>query len=305
MKTLFAILIILVSSFLCLAQSDTRQEPNWQPFAPDREEFSAEIPVTLKAAATLTRSANRNYRGQINGTYFFIFSDRRSAPGATKIALAFAHSAQPGTSEQFGNMPSEKFEFADDEGFFHRLFTFKTNTRIYVLQTVSSQKDDPLSERFFAKLQIGKILPADPSIQQTDSSAAVETAAITKPSQQTGNGSGSGTGSGSGPGSGGGIGNGNPQPEVRPATASMVIFAKPRPSYTDLARFYGITGAVRTRVTFLQNGTIGSVEPITKLPFGLTKSAVAAAKSIQFSPAMRDGKPVNTTKLVEYQFSIY
>lgn len=305
MKPLFATLIVLVTCVLCLAQPDTQKEPNWQPFAPDKEEFATEVPTVLNPRIAV-RGITRSYRGRLNNTWFFAFSDFIANPSSTKIALNFARKYQKaGDQETFGNMPSEKFEFADDEGFYHRLFTFKTNTRIYVLQTVSTEKDDPLAERFFAKLQIGKILPADPSIQQADSSADVETAAVAKPSQQTGNGSRSGEGSGIGSGSGSGIGNGNPQPEPRPATASLVIFAKPRPSYTDWARFYGITGAVRTRVTFLQNGTIGSVEPITKLPFGLTKSAINAAKSIHFSPAVHDGKPVNVTKLVEYQFSIY
>jgi len=296
MKTLFAGLIVLVTCVLCFAQSDTQKEPDWQPFAPDREEFSTEVPVQLRAAVTLTPSANRNYKGRLNGTYFFIFSDRIAAPGATKIGLAFGHAAQPGTSEMFGDMPSEKFEFADDEGFFHRLFTFKTKTRIYVLQTVSSEKDDPLAERFFAKLQIGKIQPADGETQP------IEPAAVGVPAQPSGGGIAAGKGSGIGSGQPSQVTNQQPQTTL---TSPLNILSKPRPLYTDLARFYGIQGTVRTKVVFLHDGTIGTVTPVTKLPFGLTKSAISAAKSIQFSPAVHDGKTIDITKQVEYSFSIY
>jgi len=296
MKTLCAGLIVLFASLVCLAQSDTRQEPNWQPFAPDKEEFSTEVPTVLSPRIAV-RGITRSYRGRLNNTWFFAFSDIIASPSSTKIALNFVRATQPtGTQEKFGDMPSEKFEFADDEGFYHRLFTFKTNTRIYVLQTVSSEMDDPLAERFFAKLQIGKIQPADPSIPQNAVSEPPKINFESRLEQLL---------SGRGSGSGGGIGTGSDQPEVRPTTAPLLILVKPRPRYTDLARFYGIIGAVRTKVTFSQNGTISSVQPITRLPFGLTKSALNAAKSIQFSPALREGKAVDTTKLVEFQFNIY
>ena len=295
MKTLFAILLISVTSLLCFAQSDSPKEPNWQTFAPEKEEFMTEAPVQLKQQMVgSVPSASRNYKGRLNGTYFFIFSDRIAAPGATKIALNFARISQPvGTREQFGDMPSEKFEFSDEDGFYHRLFTFKTNARIYVFQTVSPQKDDPLAERFFAKLQIGKIQSLD-GMQTSSESEDNETLS---------------------PDNGRGFAGDKRSevlsdatqkaPNVRAQTSPLQLESKPIPLYTDLARFYDITGIVRLRITFSSDGTIGSVVPLIKLPFGLTKKAVDAAKKIRFQPPIRDGQPYTVTKLVEYSFNIY
>jgi hypothetical protein len=293
MKTLFAAFFISVAAALCLAQSDAQKEPNWQSFAPDKEEFTTEVPTVLIPQIGV-RGLTRSYRGKLNGTWFFIFSDAVSSQSSTKIALDFARATQPvGTPETFGNMPSEKFEFADDEGFYHCLFTFKTKTRIYVLQTVSSEKDDPLAERFFAKLQIGRIQPLD-AMQTSSESENNETLSPDKrwgfagdkrsemlpdAPQKT--------------------------PNLRAQTSPLQLESKPIPLYTDLARFYDVTGTVRLRITFSSDGTIGSVVPLIKLPFGLTKKAVDAAKKIRFQSPIRDGQPYTVTKLVEYSFNIY
>lgn len=293
MKTLLAILIILIVSLFCFAQSDSPKEPNWQPFAPDKEEFVTEVPIVLNPRIGV-RGLTRSYRGKLNGTWFFIFSDAISSQSSTKIALNFARTTQPvGATETFGDMPSEKFEFGDVEGFYHRLFRFWTKTRIYVLQTVSSEKDDPLAERFFAKLQIGKIQPLD-AIPTSSESENNETL-----SSDNGWGFAGDKRSEMLPDA--------PQktPNLRARTSPLQLESKPIPLYTDLARFYDITGTVRLRITFSSDGTIGSVIPLIKLPFGLTKKAVDAAKKIRFQPPIRDGQPYTVTKLVEYSFNIY
>ncbi|MGI8789102.1 MAG: energy transducer TonB [Pyrinomonadaceae bacterium] len=118
---------------------------------------------------------------------------------------------------------------------------------------------------------------------------------------------GQGVGSGSGNGIGSGSGNTNQAKPPTPTnqTSALKILSKPRANYTDLARFYQITGTVPLRVTFLASGEIGSVEAIRKLPFGLTANAIAAARAIRFEPAMQDGNAYNVTKIVEYSFTIY
>lgn len=79
----------------------------------------------------------------------------------------------------------------------------------------------------------------------------------------------------------------------------------PKPKYTDFARTYGIEGNVKIRTTFLKDGTIGSVIPVSKLPFGLTKSAIETAKQIRFEPQTINGKPVQISKVVVFGFVIY
>ncbi|HBR58684.1 MAG TPA: hypothetical protein DEA22_14645 [Blastocatellia bacterium] len=59
------------------------------------------------------------------------------------------------------------------------------------------------------------------------------------------------------------------------------------------------------RVTLLASGQIGSITPVTRLPYGLTEQAIAAARQIRFEPKMVNGVPISTTVTMEYSFTIY
>lgn len=127
---------------------------------------------------------------------------------------------------------------------------------------------------------------------------------------------GTGTGGGQGGGMGTGQGSGRdskvviPQRE-KPATnpddkvIPLKILSKPRPAYTELARTEGAQGEVVLRVTFLANGTIGAISPVKGLPFGLTESAIATARTIRFEPQTRNGVPEAVTRSVTFTFDIY
>lgn len=123
----------------------------------------------------------------------------------------------------------------------------------------------------------------------------------------TGSGYGSGIGSGNGGGTGAGDGDGGPPPPVVPrgVTSPFKILSKPRPGYTDAARQNNIQGTVILRVTFMANGSIGSISAIKGLPNGLTEQAIAAARRINFEPQKSNGIGQTVTKQVEYTFSIY
>ena len=138
--------------------------------------------------------------------------------------------------------------------------------------------------------------------------------------QGSGNGLGQGSGNGSGSGGGNGNGNGNgtgdgnsvagtppPPPPARPVgvTEKIKFISKPKASYTDQARTNQIQGTVRLRVTFSASGQIGSISPVSGLPYGLTEQAIAAARQIRFEPAKRNGVAIPTTAVVEYNFNIY
>lgn len=123
----------------------------------------------------------------------------------------------------------------------------------------------------------------------------------------TGSGYGGGLGSGNGNGTGAGDGDGGPPPPPKPAgvTSPIKIISKPRPGYTDSARTANIQGTVILRVTFMANGSIGSISPVKGLPNGLTEQAIAAARRISFEPAKVNGMGQTVTKQIEYSFSIY
>lgn len=134
-------------------------------------------------------------------------------------------------------------------------------------------------------------------------------------SNGTGSGGGQGTGSGRGQGIGNGTGNGSgvnkEEPVLPPSTTNkngdspLKLLFKPKGEYNDKARQDQVQGTVRLRVTFLANGNIGAISPVQGLPDGLTAAAIEAAKRIRFQPAIKNGKPVTVTKMVEYTFTLY
>jgi protein TonB len=133
----------------------------------------------------------------------------------------------------------------------------------------------------------------------------------------TGQGSGSGTGAGSGTGSGYGDGNGNgngngtgggggePPAAVAKVTTPLKILFKPKATYTDEARTQNVQGNVTLKITLLANGSVGSITPVSRLPYGLTEQAIAAARQIKFEPKKVNGQPVAVTMTFQYGFNIY
>jgi TonB family protein len=140
-----------------------------------------------------------------------------------------------------------------------------------------------------------------------------------------GPGIGEGSGPGFGPGQGGNIGGGpkgpggggmggsqgsNPEDPNRVYPAPQVterarVLAKPEPQYTEDARRNQITGSVVLRVVFSRTGEVTNIRAINALPFGLTERAIAAARLIRFRPATKDGRPVNVSMQLEYNFNLY
>jgi protein TonB len=129
--------------------------------------------------------------------------------------------------------------------------------------------------------------------------------------QGSGIGSGSGSGVGTGNGAGTGAGSGLPKPPPPPkpvpvgVTETIKILSKPQPRYTDAARQNQVQGTVTVKVTFNANGSVGSIAPVSGLPYGLTEQAIAAARSIKFEPAKRNGVPYSVAKTIAYTFTIY
>ena len=84
----------------------------------------------------------------------------------------------------------------------------------------------------------------------------------------------------------------------------LKILEKPLPQLTQeqIKQNIFAQGTIALKVEFLATGKIGNISPITKLPYGLTENAVEAAKKIRFEPAIKDNKPINTSKIVLYTF---
>lgn len=85
----------------------------------------------------------------------------------------------------------------------------------------------------------------------------------------------------------------------------LTILRKPQAKYTDSGRQNSTQGKIRLKIIFKADGQIGDIIVLQKLSNGLTKEAINAARKIKFLPAEIDGKAVDSTKIVEYQFTIY
>jgi protein TonB len=99
----------------------------------------------------------------------------------------------------------------------------------------------------------------------------------------------------------------------RPAVAADdctedLVKAKPgafvQATYTDDARAAGIEGRVRVQITIDASGSITSATVVSGLGHGLDEATIAAAKRMNFSPATRCGKPVQSTFVVSMRFAL-
>ena len=61
-------------------------------------------------------------------------------------------------------------------------------------------------------------------------------------------------------------------------------------------------GEVRLRLVLAQDRTVKYIFPMKPLGGGLTEAAIAAAKKIQFEPAIRNGVPVSQFLTLSYEF---
>jgi TonB family protein len=146
----------------------------------------------------------------------------------------------------------------------------------------------------------------------------------------SGNGIGTGRGGGIGPGEGGGIGPGrggnigggdrndggggaggggggdyNRIFSGKEVNSKARVLSKPEPQYTEDARKNQITGTVVLRAVFTSGGQVTSIRAVSGLPYGLTERAIAAARQIRFTPAMKDGRAVSMYIQLEYNFNLY
>jgi TonB family protein len=88
-------------------------------------------------------------------------------------------------------------------------------------------------------------------------------------------------------------------------SAPVSIQSKPTPVYTSEARQLRVEGEVLLNVVFTAEGQIRILNVVRGLGHGLDESAQRAAQGVRFSPAMRDGRPVdaNVTLHIVFQLS--
>jgi TonB family protein len=83
------------------------------------------------------------------------------------------------------------------------------------------------------------------------------------------------------------------------------ILSKPIPDYTEEARKNNVQGVVELRVVLAASGEVSNIRVVQRLPFGLSERAVVAAKQLKFTPAMKDGRAVSQSQVLDYKFGLY
>ena len=152
-----------------------------------------------------------------------------------------------------------------------------------------------------------KSLPADPV-----ESAGLPEAPPRAPSRGTGDrgGVGSGSGQGVGEGAGGGLGTGTgggtgggvyqPGAGIDPPT----LIKEVRPIYTDDARRQRIDGDVVLEIVVRSDGSVGNIRVRRSLGGGLDQRAIDAVRQWRFTPARRQGAPVDVAVEVAVEFKL-
>lgn len=126
----------------------------------------------------------------------------------------------------------------------------------------------------------------------------------------TGSGAGSGQGAGNGPGSGAGIGpgagGGTGGGPYRPGSGITPprLLKEVKALYTEEARRRGITGDVLLEIVVTRDGSVDTVSVLRALGSGLEQRAIDAVRQWRFSPARRQGEPVDVIVQVAVEFSL-
>ena len=118
----------------------------------------------------------------------------------------------------------------------------------------------------------------------------------------TGTGLGSGDGPGIGPGSGGGTGGG----PYRPGSGIQAprLLKEVRADYTEDARQRGVSGEVVLEIVVRRDGSVGDIRILQGLAGGLNDRAILAVRQWKFSPAQRQGVPVDVIVEVAVEFKL-
>ncbi len=94
------------------------------------------------------------------------------------------------------------------------------------------------------------------------------------------------------------------QRQVHLALLPVSIREKPAPEYTSEARRLRVEGEVLLQVMFAATGEVRVLRVLRGLGHGLDEAAVRAAEKIRFSPAQRDGQPVDSTATLHVVFQL-
>ncbi len=300
--TFLYVSLLLFLSLTVSAQNEKVPKKNGQIFQPKGEEFTVMTPTSFESLVYDGDVKVRRFTASVDGRFLFISSDLSTEPFHFKtVQDLLKQTVYKSKKEKLNNFEVEKISFDYSDDFFHKMWIIKTEQRIYIFHTASEVEDDDIVEKFFKSIKIDRKLVNKNETTELTFREGVGTSGNDSHRNQK---SILGVALDTGISENSNISTSLPKP-IDSNNSPFQIRLKPKANYTDFARFFEIQGSVILRTTFLKTGEIGTVSAITKLPFGLTKNAVEAAKKIKFKPMVKNGINVSLTKNVQYTFTIY
>lgn len=288
MKFNLLLLLLLTFAFSVFAQtSPTAAQVRVMRLAPQNDKFAVLLPAARVSDISnpFNKSGAHGFTTFADDIYFHVFTDTTDDREQSKKVREFIkYSKSTPAKFEVSKWESEEYRFTDDDGFYYRIVFVKTAKRTYIFQTTQASESSAGSECFFDSIEIeGQALNLKSHLP---AAATVVTAPVknSPPDSQISD---------------------EMRQSIFPQTTPLLIKSKELPRYTQHAAFYGETGTIKLRVTFLANGMIGEVIALIKLPFGLTAKGFEAARAMKFQPATINGSPANVTKQVEYSYSLY
>jgi TonB family protein len=96
----------------------------------------------------------------------------------------------------------------------------------------------------------------------------------------------------------------NPVTSTTTSSRPTILYRE-KADYTEDARRAGVQGTVILMVVFADEGVVKHILVLQGLSHGLTGQAIAAARKIRFTPAIKNGKPTSVNGLLEFYFNLY
>jgi TonB family protein len=263
------------------AQAQTEVE--WQRFRVSGEEFSVLLPGVPFMDTFEAHLSERSFRRErtlasyANGVVYAVYTFERKSLSVKDLIHRFTNDDQPGRSSASVTVDgikgaSSRFE-TDDR--MSAVELFATADNLYVFQAVGSKLDNPAMgmTKFFSSITLSK----NPEGLSVVDGVGEQPAEILSSSTFA----------------------------PRELTQKARVIIKPEPRYTEAARKNQITGTVVLRAVFSSSGAVTRIQPMSKLPDGLTDQAIYAARLIKFIPAIKDGRFVSMYVQLEYNFNLY
>jgi TonB family protein len=224
----------------------------------------------------------------------------------TRYNMAFVRETKTGDAQSGYSAREYSISLGERRG---RAYLFADGSQAYVALAFGRAADDASLRTFLDSFAVRASSGDLIKMPSADAAPGVATGGV-GPGRggNVGGGSGSNTGTGSSSENAPAASCDELSKHVFPAkeiTQRAKVLARPEPLYTEWARKFSVTGAVRLRAVLNASGAVTNIAAVTRLPHGLTRRAIEAMHAISFEPAEKNGCKVSQYVTIEYNFNIY